>query len=63
MKIRKIFEKVYLLIFFIASLEYFFGDDQDPERKNILLIFALVSLFMFFFRRYFRKKFENRQIK
>ena len=63
MKIRKIFEKVYLLIFLIASFEYFFGDDQDPERKNILLIFALVSLFMFFFRRYFRKKFENRQIK
>ena len=63
MKIRKISEKVYLVIFFISSYEYFFGSDEDIQRKNILLIFAIVSLFMFFFRRYFRKKFEKRNNK
>tara|TARA_B100001057_G_scaffold155067_1_gene155251 strand:- start:7671 stop:7862 length:192 start_codon:yes stop_codon:yes gene_type:complete len=62
-KIRKISEKAYIVIFFIASYEYFFGDSDDIQRKNILLIFAIVSLFMFFFRRYFRKKFEKRKNK
>ena len=61
MKIRKISEIVYLLIFFIASIDYFFGLNDQYNRKNILLIFALVSLFMFFFRRYYRKKFEKKE--
>jgi len=60
MKIRKISEIVYLLIFIIASIDYFFGSNDQTNRKNILLIFALVSLFMFFFRRSYRKKFEKR---
>jgi len=60
MKIRKISEIVYLLIFIIASIDYFFGSNDEPNRKNILLIFALVSLFMFFFRRFYRKKIEKR---
>ncbi len=60
MKIRKISEIFYLLIFIIASIDYFFGSNDQSNRKNILLIFALVSLFMFFFRRFYRKKFEKR---
>ena len=60
MKIRKISEIVYLVIFFIASTDYLFGTQDDSSRKNILLIFAILSLFMFFFRRYYRKKFQNR---
>ena len=57
---RKISEIAYLLIFFIASFDYFLGPNDESNRKNTLLIFALVSLFMFFFRRYFRKKFQKR---
>jgi hypothetical protein len=38
-----------------------FGTNIDLDRKNILLVFAVVSVFMFFFRRYFRKKFESRK--
>jgi len=57
---RKISEIAYLLIFFIASFDYFLGPNDESNRKNILLIFALVSLFMFFFRRYFRKKFQKK---
>lgn len=57
---RKISEIAYLLIFFIASFDYFLCPNDESNRKNILLIFALVSLFMFFFRRYFRKKFQKR---
>jgi hypothetical protein len=61
MKIRKISEVAYLVIFIIASYEYLFGTNIDQDRKNILLVFAVVSVFMFFFRRYFRKKFESRK--
>jgi hypothetical protein len=61
MKIRKISEITYLVIFIIASYEYLFGTNIDLDRKNILLVFAVVSVFMFFFRRYFRKKFESRK--
>ena len=57
---RKISEIAYLLIFFIASFDYFLSPNDESNRKSILLIFVLVSLFMFFFRRYFRKKFQKR---
>jgi hypothetical protein len=60
MKIRKISEIVYLIIFFIATLDYLFGSNDESNRKSLLLFFALISLFMFCFRRYFRKKFENK---
>jgi|TARA_B100000780_G_scaffold212755_1_gene152398 hypothetical protein len=59
MKIRKISEFIYLIISVIATLDYIFGNNID-ERKNILLLFAVISLGMFFFRRYYRKKFQNR---
>jgi len=60
MKISKISELVYLFIFFITSTDYLFGTNDEPNRKNILLFFTFVSLFMFLFRRYFRKKFQKR---
>ena len=60
MNIRKISEIVYLAIFFIATTDYLFGANDNSNRKSILLFFAIISLFMFFFRRYFRKKFKNR---
>ena len=59
MKIRRISEIFYLIIFFIASIDYFFGENDDGKKK-ILLMFSLVSLFMFLFRRFYRKKFNKR---
>jgi len=59
MRIRKISEFIYLIISIIATFDYIFGNNID-ERKNILLFFAIISLGMFFFRRYYRKKFQNR---
>ena len=59
MRIKKIFEFIYLIISIIATFDYIFGNNID-ERKNILLIFAFISLGMFFFRRYYRIKFQNR---
>lgn len=59
MRIRKISEFIYLIISIIATFDYIFGNNSD-ERKNILLFFAIISLGMFFFRRYYRIKFQNR---
>ena len=59
MRIKKISEFIYLIISIIATIDYIFGNNID-ERKNILLFFAIISLGMFFFRRYYRIKFQNR---
>jgi len=59
MKIRRISEIIYFIIFLIATTDYLFGDNDDGKKK-ILLMFSLVSLFMFLFRRFYRKKFDNR---
>ena len=59
MRIKKISEFMYLIISIIATFDYIFGNNID-KRKNILLIFAIISLGMFFFRRYYRIKFQNR---
>ncbi len=58
--IRRISEIAYLIIFFVASTDYLFGEN-DETRKTILLIFSFISLFMFLFRRFYRKKFEKRK--
>ena len=59
MRIKKISEFIYLIISIISTFDYIFGNNID-ERKNILLFFAIISLGMFFFRRYYRIKFQNR---
>ena len=59
MRIRKISEFIYLIISIIATFDYLFGNNPN-ERKNILLFFAIISLGMFFFRSYYRIKFQNR---
>jgi hypothetical protein len=59
MKIRKISEVLYLSMSIIATADYLFGSNND-YRKNILLLFAVIFLCMFFFRRYYIKKFQNR---
>tara|TARA_B100001093_G_scaffold142466_1_gene134950 strand:+ start:3603 stop:3785 length:183 start_codon:yes stop_codon:yes gene_type:complete len=58
--IRRISEIAYLIIFFVASTDYLFGEN-DETSKTILLIFSFISLSMFLFRRFYRKKFEKRK--
>ena len=56
---KVISEFLYLLISVILTLDYFFGQNDD-DRENIILIFALLSFGMFLFRRHYRIKFKNR---
>jgi len=61
MKFFRIFEIVYLVIAVISIIEVVKGWEQDRNRAYIFLAFAVISIFMFFFRRYYRKKFERRK--
>ncbi|MCC1483177.1 hypothetical protein [Winogradskyella immobilis] len=60
MKILKFFQYAYIIF---AAL--FFWDaitkwSTDRNRAYISLLFTALAIFMFFFRKRFRKKFENR---
>jgi len=54
----KIFEYAYLVIFFISSYEAY--NTWGTNRAHLFLVFAVVSIGMFLFRRNYRKKFEKR---
>ena len=63
MKYFKLFEIAYLVIAVVSVYEVVVEWNADRSRAYLFLFFAVVSLFMFFFRRGFRKKFENRNKK
>ena len=60
MKILKFFQYAYLIfavLFFYDAIESW---TSDRTRSYISLLFVAVAIFMFFFRKRFRKKFEDR---
>ena len=61
MKYYKISEFIYFSIFCISFYQTFSIWNLDRERAYIFLLFGIVSLGMFFFRRHYRKKFSNRK--
>ena len=59
-KFFKYFEYAYLffaLLFLVTGI-YEYGD--TPQRSYLLFGMALLALFMFFFKRRFRRRFEER---
>jgi len=58
-KFRIISEYLYLIISVILTIDYFIGNNVN-EKKNFILIFAILSFGMFLFRRHYRIKFKNR---
>lgn len=60
MKYFKIFEIAYLVIAVVSVYEIFTEWNVDRNRAYLFMFFAVFSLFMFFFRRRYRKKFQNR---
>lgn len=63
MKYLRIFEIVYLAITVLASIETYREWNNNREKAYIFLFFAIVSLFMFIFRRHYRKRFQSRRNK
>ncbi|QAA83271.1 hypothetical protein EI546_14110 [Aequorivita sp. H23M31] len=62
-KIYKVVEYFYLVIAVFFVFETINNWNENPGRAYLFLSFVAVSVFMFFFRRNFRKKMESRSKK
>lgn len=61
MKAFKFFEYAYLGICILSTVEVILlWNSPDRQRFYMFLLFGVASLGMFFFRRMYRKKFEQR---
>ena len=58
-KYYKFFENAYLLIAVVLIIETFLNWKTNPQKAYIFLAFAALAVFMYFFRKKFRKKIEN----
>lgn len=61
MKLSKFFEFAYLVAaaFFIFETVRMWNEERN--RAYLFIFLAVIALFMFFFRRRFRHKYENRR--
>ncbi|SDX28310.1 hypothetical protein [Aequorivita viscosa] len=62
-KIYKVVEYLYLVMAVFFAYEAINNWSENPTRAYLFLAFVGVSIFMFFFRRNFRKKMEERNKK
>ncbi|GGD89904.1 hypothetical protein [Planktosalinus lacus] len=60
-KVYKIFEYAYLVMFVLSVVAVVTSWNSDRDRAYLFLFFSVVSIFMYFFKRNFRKKLEKRQ--
>jgi len=61
MKSYKISEIIYLCIALISIVEVFLTWNFNRNRAYIFFGFAVISVLMAFFRRHYRKKFNNQK--
>jgi len=61
--VYKIFEYAYLVMFILSVFMVISNWTIDRIKANLFMFFAVVSIFMFVFRRRFRKKMEKREEK
>lgn len=59
-KTWKIFEYGYLVIAIVFIVETVLHWNIDREKAYLMLLFAVVAVFMYFFKRRFRKRIQNR---
>ncbi|WP_115461169.1 hypothetical protein [Winogradskyella aurantiaca] len=60
MKFLQFFQYVYLIFVVLFSYDAIEKWGAERNRAYMSLFFAALSLFMFFFRKRFRKKFQDR---
>jgi hypothetical protein len=60
MKVLQFFQYIYLFFAVLFIYDAVTNIGVDTNRVIISLIFAALAIFMFFFRKKFRKKFENK---
>lgn len=61
MKFSKFFEIAYLAVAVFFIYEVFRIWDSERNRAYVFIFLAAIAIFMFFFRRHFRKKYGNRK--
>ncbi len=59
-KLWKIFEYGYLIIAVVFLIEAVLNWNENRERAYLLLLFSVVAIIVYFFRKRFRKRVENR---
>jgi len=59
-KVYRFFEYAYLLIAVFFAYEAVNNWSTERNRAYLFIFFVVVAIFMFFFKRNFRKKIENR---
>ena len=62
-KLWKIFEYGYLVIAVVFLVETVLNWNVDRNHAYLLLLFAVVSIFMYFFKKRFRTKIQDRNRK
>ena len=62
-KYFKFFEIAYLIIAIVFIIETVLRWNSEPNKAYIFLAFALLAIFMYFFRKKFRKRFEKHERK
>ena len=62
-KIWKIFEYGYLIVAIVFFVETILKWNTDREKAYLLLVFAVLAVFMYFFRKRFRSRLEQRNKK
>jgi len=58
-KISKIFEIGYLVVAIVFLVETFLNWNEDRSKAYMMLFFSVLAVFMYFFRKRFRKKMDN----
>jgi hypothetical protein len=59
-KIWKIFEYGYLIIAIVFMVETIINWNTNRDKAYLLLLFSVLAVFMYFFRKRYRKRFKNR---
>lgn len=62
-KYFKFFEIAYLVIAIIFLVEAIMRWNSEPNKAYIFLAFSVLAVFMYFFRKKYRKRFENHEKK
>lgn len=63
MKLQKFFQYAYLFFAVLFIYEAIVNWNSDRNRSYMLLVIAALAVFMFFFRKRFAKKMEDRNKK
>tara|TARA_R110001583_G_scaffold52824_1_gene163643 strand:+ start:4108 stop:4302 length:195 start_codon:yes stop_codon:yes gene_type:complete len=60
-KVWKIFEYGYLIIAIVFIVETVLNWEEDRSKAYLMLLFSILAIFMYFFKKRFRNRVQNRK--